>query len=648
VSVEKIYVSGARGENIADVARRIGSIDGVPVSPTATDGQILDALVQAAGFSPSLLASVQTALDSASLAELAALTAPGVYADVASGLAATAEGATFWVKEDDGLVLYRKVGGSAEMVDIISTTVDVRKYGADPTGTTSSTAAFQLATDFVASRDGGVVFVPPGEYEVEGVTLRDGVHYVGLSNLATILRLSASPAAHMFSAAPAATFGSGGMRHIQLDGGQDPNTAAYDAIDFSNVDKLEEFHIDSLHVHNFRRGFNGSLGTGVGNDRFPVIRFSRFEFNSIGVYTNEHAMLVAVDLRNNDVGLDGRINDLICVLVKANYNRVGVSGNDLPVTNSYFGICTFFANQEHGLKLGTNSTVIGSMFSGLNDSAARGGAGDVGIIVEGDSVNISGGNRFGQQVAGTSFADAAILIKPIQNQVQHGPQIIGNNFQLRGAGVGIRQDLDGRTSHGLMIQGNYAYSDGRRFAVLEKCSSLQVQNNNAFYSTAMAAGEAWLSWTELIGGNRIVGNVADSLGVRATGHLLGGPVSTPVPDNVGYETLIADNHAQNFAAGIIAITGTDNNEMVYRTNKGFVTKNSGEAVIAQGATTATVNHGLARTPARKNISATPIHPNSAALNYYITNVTATTFDLVSTTAAGANAAFTWRAEAETI
>lgn len=85
---------GLRGESFADVARRIGAIGSVAVSPTATDTQVLSVL--AAG--------------------VALLGGGTIYASTAAGLAATASGSYFWVADVTGLRLYKDNAGVAEEV----------------------------------------------------------------------------------------------------------------------------------------------------------------------------------------------------------------------------------------------------------------------------------------------------------------------------------------------------------------------------------------------------------------------------------------------------------------------------------------------------------------------------------------------------
>ena len=50
-----------------------------------------------------------------------------------------------------------------------SETISIIDHGADPTGLTDSTSAIQMAIDTVAADGGGVVFIPAGDYRVDGL-----------------------------------------------------------------------------------------------------------------------------------------------------------------------------------------------------------------------------------------------------------------------------------------------------------------------------------------------------------------------------------------------------------------------------------------------------------------------------------------------
>jgi hypothetical protein len=99
----KLALRGLRGESFADIARRTGSIAGTVVSESATDPQVLSALVAAASLTSSI-------------------TSPNVYASTAAGLAAVSNGQLFWVEGDGLLSLYRDDSGSATLLAELATT----------------------------------------------------------------------------------------------------------------------------------------------------------------------------------------------------------------------------------------------------------------------------------------------------------------------------------------------------------------------------------------------------------------------------------------------------------------------------------------------------------------------------------------------
>lgn len=76
------------------------------------------------------------------------------------------------------------LGGSPRLDDIIvkSPWIDVRAFGADPTGASDSTAAFDLADDAVGSR-GGTILIPEGTYIINDWNPRSSVRYLGMGKL---------------------------------------------------------------------------------------------------------------------------------------------------------------------------------------------------------------------------------------------------------------------------------------------------------------------------------------------------------------------------------------------------------------------------------------------------------------------------------
>ena len=78
---------------------------------------------------------------------------------------------------------------------------------------------------------------------------------------------------------------------------------------------------------------------------------------------------------------------------------------------------------------------------------------------------------------------------------------------------------------------------------------------------------------------------------------------------------------------------------------GFVLKKTGSATITSGTTSVTVSHGLSVTPSITQIQATLRTDATGLTRYYISNVTATTFDINANAAPSADAIFSWLADA---
>lgn len=82
------------------------------------------------------------------------------------------------------------------------------------------------------------------------------------------------------------------------------------------------------------------------------------------------------------------------------------------------------------------------------------------------------------------------------------------------------------------------------------------------------------------------------------------------------------------------------NTHLYR-NLGFKSENFGSAQITAAATSVTVSHGLGITPSIDNVSVTPRSDIGSASKFWVTNATATTFDINVNTTPGATITFRW-------
>lgn len=80
-------------------------------------------------------------------------------------------------------------------------------------------------------------------------------------------------------------------------------------------------------------------------------------------------------------------------------------------------------------------------------------------------------------------------------------------------------------------------------------------------------------------------------------------------------------------------------------NLGYATAASGTATVASGATTASVTHGLAATPAAKDILLTPTNSLGSAAKFWVSSPGATTFTInVNTDPGATTATFAWTAQ----
>lgn len=107
----------------------------------------------------------------------------------------------------------------------------------------------------------------------------------------------------------------------------------------------------------------------------------------------------------------------------------------------------------------------------------------------------------------------------------------------------------------------------------------------------------------------------------------------------GDNNTIENNRITNSSKPVV-LSGTNSKA---RGNTGFTTENAGEAIIASGATSVIVSHGLAEPPTLKDISVTATNSLGKASKYWISDATPTTFVINVNTTPGATATFVWSA-----
>jgi hypothetical protein len=189
---------------------------------------------------------------------------------------------------------------------------------------------------------------------------------------------------------------------------------------------------------------------------------------------------------------------------------------------------------------------------------------------------------------------------------------------------------------------------------VDKCTGVLVSNlfvTDVNGSAAATRGGLRLDYCDDAHvSNCVFSDIASGIGVRATqcdgltiaGARYPGGQAVRVPSGEGNANLTLlgiDSNGCNVDGAIV----------LARASRGFVTEQSGTATIPGAATSVTVAHGLSSFLASisaANISVTPTNNLGAASRLWVSNVTATTFDVNCDTNPGAGGAtFAWSARA---
>lgn len=145
-------------------------------------------------------------------------------------------------------------------------------------------------------------------------------------------------------------------------------------------------------------------------------------------------------------------------------------------------------------------------------------------------------------------------------------------------------------------------------------------------------------WVDNVTQNKIHGNIIDTYN-GSNGARSGINFANGATDNDANNNSIFQSGNAWGSARIIAGTGNR-----IRNNPGFLTENGGTATVANGATTAVVNHGLAVTPSAANIHVTPTNNMGNAAKFFIGTITSTQFTITVDADPGAGTAtFSWQA-----
>ena len=295
--------------------------------------------------------------------------------------------------------------------------------GADPTGTTDSSAAFIAAANSLGARR-GTVWIPPGKYRVQNLPLKSGLYWVGAGQGAidgsngVYLGPIASPTLPCFVCVPDGSgdlYGSG-ISNMYVAGLQNKATATIDAIDASPITgQCHQLLMDNVWFDGWRRCYNGSA-----NDRSIQATRCHFWNSTVGLYIpNNHPKLsVWNDFRTCTYGIQGTLVDASIKNQQFVACDQGVGPISTQINNAHFSNCEFFQCVNYGLQIGSLCDVDACQ---IVPPAANM---PTGLIITGGSNTVNGTHFVNGAGGGTGFTNGAITF----DCVTAAGAIVGDNI----------------------------------------------------------------------------------------------------------------------------------------------------------------------------------------------------------------------------
>jgi len=236
--------------------------------------------------------------------------------------------------------------------------------------------------------------------------------------------------------------------------------------------------------------------------------------------------------------------------------------------------------------------------------------------------------------------NVGIYVWPTQNAVVKGLYILYNRFN------GGAEHIQINGSQGVVdwvtILGNHFDTPGARAILLQGVEgSINIIAN-------MFCGGGNANYDDILMGN-YGGKTVKNVNVVGNIFLLSNAPSQlrKYYINIGNSQIDYINIQGNIFKDISGLSGAPvyvasgaNAHGIIKRNIGYVTENSGTAVIPAGQTRVTVNHGLASAPSKVLI--TPLGQPTGKI--WVENITSTSFDIVTDTAPTSNLTVAWYAE----
>lgn len=330
--------------------------------------------------------------------------------------------------------------------------VNVKDFGAKGDGITDDTIAIQNAIN--AGKAG--IYFPSGTYITSSpLMIPSGTKIIGASQKSTIISNTSSDVFELT--------GNEGIvfKSLSIIGNERQNIA----INCENIVALESMILEDLYIDNFFIGYKGSQ-----NDRFIPIYNCRFWNNKYGIYiVNNHPRIYASEFRYNEYGIYGMVMfDIELLYNKLSYNDYGIY-SETNSRNVLIAGNMFYRNNIQGLNIGQplpedsynldNSLITGNIF--------RGSPGQIGIVVNGNVLNIVG-NLF-TYVSHPGF-DYCIKVTDVpKSYVNISDNIIQGNY-----GIYIETDFkDSSISNNIITSNNPI----KITSAVSDTTNLKINNN---------------------------------------------------------------------------------------------------------------------------------------------------------------------------
>ena len=321
-------------------------------------------------------------------------------------------------------------------------TYNIRDFGAVGDGRTDDTIAFKSAVAFIASRNGGTLLIPEGDFVVTSpVALVSGINIQGVSGISTTAPtnnvVSKSPSRIKWLGKSGAIFRIGecveniAMRDFELFTESKEKTVGIEAVGAFN--SSQNFYFERLVFHGFNRGFYAhALPVTNLTWQFDFIKFNHCRF----VYNREAGIYVKISNSDWKIQSSMFINPARTPTVKADsmyFERAGA----VLVQDTFSG---GFQSARGGVFLNildsTITTIIGSQSEAMTAS----------IIYNEDNVPNAGDYSYPLSIISSIFGEPIIFNSRrtlVSTGNLYGPKTFTADERLRVYSTGDRFCYDG-------------------------------------------------------------------------------------------------------------------------------------------------------------------------------------------------------------